>query len=55
MRPYLLHGLTYLLALASAALVTTHVHAEGDGLEVRIGYLAWEPPRGPLLSPGAGL
>ncbi|MDA8485658.1 ABC transporter substrate-binding protein [Pseudomonas resinovorans] len=50
MRHYLLHGLTYLLALTSAALVATHVHAEDDGLEVRIGYLAWEPARGPLLS-----
>lgn len=50
MRHYLLHGLAYLLALSSAALVATHVHAEDGGLEVRIGYLAWEPARGPLLS-----
>jgi hypothetical protein len=50
MRHYLLHGLTYLLALTCAALVATQVHAEDDSLEVRIGYLAWEPARGPLLS-----
>ncbi len=50
MRHYLLHGLAYLLALSGSALVATHVHAEGDSLEVRIGYLAWAPARGPLLS-----
>jgi ABC transporter substrate binding protein (PQQ-dependent alcohol dehydrogenase system) len=49
MRQYLLHGLTYLLALFSAALLATEVRAD-EGLEVRIGYLAWTPDRGPLLS-----
>ncbi|BAN48878.1 ABC transporter substrate-binding protein [Metapseudomonas resinovorans] len=49
MRHYLLHGLAYLLALTSAALIAIEVHAD-EGLEVRIGYLAWEPERGPLLS-----
>ncbi|AYF86611.1 branched-chain amino acid ABC transporter substrate-binding protein [Pseudomonas sp. DY-1] len=49
MRQYLLHGLTYLLALSSAALLATEVRAD-EGLEVRIGYLAWTPDRGPLLS-----
>ncbi|WP_044872353.1 ABC transporter substrate-binding protein [Pseudomonas sp. LFM046] len=50
MRHYLLHGLAYLLALSGSALVATHVHAEDDSLDVRIGYLAWAPARGPLLS-----
>ncbi|WP_271407497.1 ABC transporter substrate-binding protein [Pseudomonas sp. Q1-7] len=50
MRHYLIHGLACLLALTSAALLATQVRAEGDGLEVGIGYLAWEPKRGPLLS-----
>ncbi|MDH4583391.1 branched-chain amino acid ABC transporter substrate-binding protein [Pseudomonas sp. BN415] len=49
MRHYLLHGLAYLLALSSAALLATEIRAD-EGLEVRIGYLAWEPTRGPLLS-----
>lgn len=49
MRHYLLHGLAYLLALTSAALLATEIRAD-EGLEVRIGYLAWEPERGPLLS-----
>ncbi|MFZ6049314.1 ABC transporter substrate-binding protein [Pseudomonas sp. CR3202] len=50
MRHYLLHGLAYLLALSGSALVATHVHAEDDSLDVRIGYLAWAPAPGPLLS-----
>ncbi|MDH4558310.1 branched-chain amino acid ABC transporter substrate-binding protein [Pseudomonas sp. BN417] len=50
MRHYLLHGLVYLLALSSAALLATEVRAAEDHLEVRIGYLAWQPALGPLLS-----
>ncbi|MCY1280983.1 ABC transporter, substrate binding protein, PQQ-dependent alcohol dehydrogenase system [compost metagenome] len=50
MRHYLLHGLVYLLALSSAALLATEVRAAESALEVRIGYLAWQPARGPLLS-----
>jgi ABC transporter substrate binding protein (PQQ-dependent alcohol dehydrogenase system) len=50
MRHYLLHGLVYLLALSSAALLATEVRAAESGLDVRIGYLAWQPARGPLLS-----
>ncbi|AOE85399.1 ABC transporter substrate-binding protein [Pseudomonas sp. TCU-HL1] len=50
MRHYLFHGLAYLLALSSATLVATHVRADDSGLDVRIGYLAWAPPTGPLLS-----
>ncbi|MFC5698748.1 ABC transporter substrate-binding protein [Pseudomonas sp. GCM10022186] len=50
MRHYLIHGLAYLLALSSAALLATQVRAEEGALEVGIGYLAWEPERGPLLS-----
>ncbi|OWJ96132.1 branched-chain amino acid ABC transporter substrate-binding protein [Pseudomonas sp. A46] len=49
MRHFLLHGLGWLLALAGAALLANGAHA-ADPLEVRIGYLGWEPESGPLLS-----
>ena len=48
MRALALHALVYLCALACAALLGTQAFAAA--LDVQIGYLAWQPERGPLLS-----
>ncbi|MBT8768453.1 ABC transporter substrate-binding protein [Metapseudomonas boanensis] len=50
MRQYLFHGLVYLLAIAGGAALATEAHAEAGQLTVRIGYLSYQPARGPLLS-----
>lgn len=50
MRPYFLYLLTCGCALFGATLLATQAVAAETDLEVRIGYLAWQPPRGPLLS-----
>lgn len=50
MRLLAIHGLAYLLAIASAALLATHSQAADGELQVRIGYLAYRPDPGPLLS-----
>ncbi|MDF3863629.1 ABC transporter substrate-binding protein [Pseudomonas denitrificans (nom. rej.)] len=51
MRQFVLHGVAYLLAVASAAAFSLDVRAEeAPELEVRIGYLGYTPDPGPLLS-----
>jgi len=50
MRQLALYVLAYLLAIFGAALVATQAQAAEAELQVRIGYLAYLPPRGPLLS-----
>lgn len=47
---YAAYSLLYLLALACASLVATDLQAAESQLQVRIGYLEYQPPRGPLLS-----
>lgn len=48
MHAYAVHALVYLCALACAALLGTQAIAAP--LQVQIGYLSWQPERGPLLS-----
>ncbi|MGH8354875.1 MAG: ABC transporter substrate-binding protein [Pseudomonas sp.] len=50
MRQLALYALVYLLAILGAALVATTSQAAEADLQVRIGYLAYQPPRAPLLS-----
>lgn len=52
MRPFALHGMAYLLALACAALLSLDARATDApaALDVRIGYLGYTPDPGPLLS-----
>lgn len=53
MRQFAIHGLAYLLAIAGAALLSTHsfaATAPATELEVRIAYLGYTPDKGPLLS-----
>lgn len=44
------YALFYLLAIASAALLASQSQAAEPALQVRIGYLAYRPDPGPLLS-----
>jgi hypothetical protein len=50
MRSFLLSLLTFGCALLGATFLATQAVAAEAGLDVRIGYLAWQAPRGPLLS-----
>ncbi|UVJ42014.1 ABC transporter substrate-binding protein [Pseudomonas sp. LS1212] len=50
MRQLFGYALFYLLAIASAALLATQSQAAEPALQVRIGYLAYRPDPGPLLS-----
>ncbi|MGL4315450.1 MAG: ABC transporter substrate-binding protein [Pseudomonas sp.] len=50
MPPYVAYALLYLGALCCASLVATDLSAAENPLQVRIGYLEYQPPRPPLLS-----
>jgi ABC transporter substrate binding protein (PQQ-dependent alcohol dehydrogenase system) len=50
MRQLVSYGLFYLLAIATASLVATQSQAADEELKVQIGYLAYIPDPGPVLS-----
>lgn len=50
MRQLVSYGLFYLLAIATAALLATQSQAADEPLKVEIGYLAFVPDTGPVLS-----
>lgn len=50
MRQLVSYGLFYLLAIATASLIATQSQAADEELKVQIGYLAYIPDPGPVLS-----
>jgi len=50
MRQLVSHGLFYLFAITAVALTTTQSQAADEELKVQIGYLAFVPDAGPVLS-----
>jgi ABC transporter substrate binding protein (PQQ-dependent alcohol dehydrogenase system) len=50
MRQLVSYALFYLLAIGCAALLATQSQAADAGLQIRIGYLGYQPDPGPLLS-----